>query len=121
MAKVVLGLSGGVDSAVCARLLQEQGHEVLGLYLDIGTAEARSDALAAAAALGVSLEVLDISRELEECVCRPFTESYLRGETLPCEAENGWCAVGYGGCPLGLGKAVNGILKNHYPKGLRKI
>ena len=48
-------------------------------------------------------------------------ERYLRGETLPCEAENGWCAVGYGGCPLGLGKAVNGILKNHYPKGLRKV
>ena len=48
-------------------------------------------------------------------------ERYLRGETLPCEAENGWCAVGYGGCPLGLGKALNGILKNHYPKGLRKV
>ena len=37
------------------------------------------------------------------------------------QEENGWCAVGYGGCPLGLGKAVNGILKNHYPKGLRKV
>lgn len=48
-------------------------------------------------------------------------ERYLRGETLPCGQENGWCAVGYGGYPLGLGKAVNGVLKNHYPKGLRKM
>ena len=44
---------------------------------------------------------------------------YLRGETLPCELEDGWCAVGYGGFPVGLGKAAGGVLKNHYPKGLR--
>ena len=85
MSKVVLGLSGGVDSAVCARLLQEQGHEVLGLYLDIGSPAARQDAVSTAEFLGVELRVLDISRELEENVCRPFTEAYLRGETPnPC-------------------------------------
>ena len=85
MKKVVLGLSGGVDSAVAARLLQRDGYEVLGLYLDIGTAEARADAEATAEFLGVPLTVRDISEALEREVCTPFTESYLRGETPnPC-------------------------------------
>lgn len=85
MAKVVLGLSGGVDSAVTARLLQRAGHEVSGLYLDIGTVAARADAEATAAFLGIPLTVRNITAELEAAVCRPFTESYLRGETPnPC-------------------------------------
>lgn len=85
MSKVVLGLSGGVDSAVSARLLQRAGHEVYGLYLDIGTDAARADAIATAEFLGVPLKVLDIRAELETCVCTPFAEAYLRGETPnPC-------------------------------------
>ena len=85
MKEVVLGLSGGVDSAVSARLLQDAGYRVRGLYLDIGSAAARCDAETVADDLGVSLRVLDIAAELEEKVCRPFAESYLRGETPnPC-------------------------------------
>lgn len=85
MEKIVLGLSGGVDSAVCARLLQNMGYEVHGLYLDIGTEAARNDAVMTAEFLGVSLKIQDISAELEEHVCRPFTGCYRRGETPnPC-------------------------------------
>lgn len=85
MSKVLLGLSGGVDSAVAARLLQKAGHTVHGLYLDIGSPEARADAVKTAEFLGVELDIMDISEELEENVCRPFVESYLRGETPnPC-------------------------------------
>ena len=85
MAKIVLGLSGGVDSAVAARLLQKDGHEVCGVYLDIGTASAKADAEAAAVSLGVPLTVRDVSAELEREVCAPFAASYLRGETPnPC-------------------------------------
>jgi len=85
MKKIVLGLSGGVDSAVCARLLQDAGYEVHGLYLDIGTAAGRSDAQRTAEMLGVSLTVRDISAELEKNVCAPFAAAYLRGETPnPC-------------------------------------
>ena len=44
--------------------------------------------------------------------------AYLRGETLPADAE-GWTLVTVDGLSLGWGKAVRGVLKNHYPKGLR--
>ena len=85
MEKVVLGLSGGVDSAVTARLLQRDGYEVHGLYLDIGAEDARRDAIDTAAFLGVELTIADISDDLEKNVCKPFTDAYLRGETPnPC-------------------------------------
>ena len=45
---------------------------------------------------------------------------YLAGETLEVDAGlPGWCRVETEGCPLGLGKGVNGTLKNHLSKGLR--
>ncbi len=83
--KIVLGFSGGVDSAVSAVLLQRAGHEVFGLYMDNADAAARREAEEAAARMGVPLTVLDVKAELEDKVCRPFAESYLRGETPnPC-------------------------------------
>ena len=83
--KVVLGLSGGVDSAVAAMLLQQQGYEVYGLYLDIGSEDAREDAKTVSERLSISLIIADIEDELEEKVCRPFVEAYLRGATPnPC-------------------------------------
>ena len=83
--KVVLGLSGGVDSAVAARILQQQGYEVFGLYLDIGSENAREDAKTVAESLGITLNITDISAALEAKVCRPFIDAYLRGETPnPC-------------------------------------
>lgn len=83
--KIVLGLSGGVDSSVTARLLQERGFEVHGLFLDIGGPKARAEAQRAAEFLGIPLTVADISEELEAQVCRPFAQAYLRGETPnPC-------------------------------------
>ncbi len=47
-------------------------------------------------------------------------EKYFRGETVEGEIENGWCAVCVEGYPVGWGKAVNGTVKNHLPKGLRR-
>ncbi|MBQ8295470.1 MAG: RsmF rRNA methyltransferase first C-terminal domain-containing protein [Clostridia bacterium] len=54
-------------------------------------------------------------------------QKYFRGETLETtemeenRIKNGWCIVCVEGYPLGLGKAVSGTIKNHLPKGLRKL
>lgn len=67
---------------------------------------------------------LAMSLKREECrrflsLSREGAEKYLRGETLSSRIGNGWCVVGFSDYPLGLGKAVNGTVKNHLPKGLR--
>ncbi len=53
----------------------------------------------------------------------PLTEEdarrYLSGETMPAEGR-GWALACYGGLPLGWGKISDGVMKNHYPKGLRR-
>ena len=90
MEPIVLGLSGGVDSAVAATLLQRQGFAVTGLYLDIGlVGSGREDAAAVANRLGIPLKVADIRQELEREVCAPFAAGYLAGRTpLPCAMCN---------------------------------
>ncbi len=85
MKKVVLGFSGGVDSAVCARLLMDAGFEVHGLYMDNTDERSLADAVNTAKFIGIPLEVRDVHRELDERVCSRFADSYLRGETPnPC-------------------------------------
>lgn len=50
----------------------------------------------------------------------PEAENYLAGHTLATDLPNGWALVCVDGFPLGWGKVTAGVLKNHYPKGLRR-
>ncbi len=60
-------------------------------------------------------------RRLELDPQDPRVSAYLHGDTIPAiDLPNGFCAVTVYGCPLGGGKIVDGVLKNYYPKGLRK-
>lgn len=85
---VVLGLSGGVDSAVAARLLQQAGYTVYGHWLDIGLG-GQEDARQVAEVFSLPFSVGDIRRELETQVMAPFCQDYLAGRTpLPCARCN---------------------------------
>ena len=82
--KVVLGLSGGVDSSAAAHILMDKGYEVHGVFL-MQKGSDPAPAEVAARELGISFEVIDMSDDLERNVICPFVESYLRGETPnPC-------------------------------------
>ena len=48
-------------------------------------------------------------------------DRYLRGETIPSPSGSGWTLLRLDGCSLGWAKAAGGVLKNHYPKGLRTV
>lgn len=87
--KVIVGLSGGVDSTVAAYLLKEQGYDVIGVTMEMwpgeGSKKAIEDASRVAKNLGIPYEVLDFKKEFRECVVNNFMEQYQKGLTPnPC-------------------------------------
>ena len=88
--RVLLGMSGGIDSSVSAMLLQEQGYEVVGItFLFSGTDEQNhhflKDAVSLAERLGIEHEAIDLRNEFEEVVIRYFIDEYTNGKTpFPC-------------------------------------
>lgn len=70
-------------------------------------------------AFALSLRPEEVQRFLPLSADSPEPAAYLAGHTLPTHLANGWALVCVDGLPLGWGKVTNGVLKNHYPKGLR--
>ena len=91
--KVIVGLSGGVDSTVAAYLLKEQGYDVIGVTMEMWPGEsskkAIEDASRVAKTLGIPYEVLDFKKEFRECVVDNFMEQYQKGRpTNHCNVGN---------------------------------
>ncbi len=100
--RVLVAMSGGVDSSVVAALLHEQGHEVIGVTLqlyDHGVATGRKgaccagqdihDAKRVADRIGFAHYVIDAEQRFRDAVIQPFADSYAAGETpVPCIACN---------------------------------
>ena len=110
--KVVVGMSGGVDSSVAAWLLKEQGYEVIGVTMQIWQDEdnevqeenggccglsAVDDARRVASSIGIPYYVMNFKQEFQKNVIDYFTEEYLNGRTpnprIACNRYVKWEAL----------------------------
>lgn len=95
-----------------------QGIKVIRPGLHLGTNKKNRFEPSHALALYLSSDKVNQSLEMTD----EQTKKYLRGETFSCDdGLKGWTLLTTGGYSIGFGKAGGGQMKNHYPKGLRKV
>ncbi len=130
--KIAVAMSGGVDSAVAAFLLKEEGYEVVGVTMCLGVVPAEGgkakccgpkeveDARRVCQALGIGHYVIDFAADLEEKVIRPFVAEYCRGRTpnpcVTCNREIKFASL----LEKALAWGFDGIATGHYA-GIERI
>lgn len=105
-------------------LVPEQCPELSGLKvrrsgIELGTL--RKNRMEPAHALSHALTREEVQRWISYPADSIEIDRYLHGEALPTELAKGWCIVAADHFALGWGKSAGGMLKNHYPKGLRRM
>ncbi|MCM1050050.1 MAG: RsmF rRNA methyltransferase first C-terminal domain-containing protein [Clostridiales bacterium] len=99
------------------QMMSLRGIKVLRPGLHLGTV--KKDRLEPAHALALYLSKDEVRKSYE--MSEKEAESYLHGDVFSCDAKmKGWTLLTIGGYSIGFGKAGNGQMKNHYPKGLRR-
>ncbi|HMO36588.1 MAG TPA: tRNA 2-thiouridine(34) synthase MnmA [Gemmatales bacterium] len=130
MKRIVVAMSGGVDSSVAALLLKQQGYEVLGVFLRTGVAETQRkdqrhrgccsaldarDARSVADALGIPCYSLDFAEDFQQ-VMQYFADEYVHGRTPnPCVKCNS--EIKFGRLwQLALSLEADGLATGHYAR-----
>lgn len=94
MKRVLVGLSGGVDSAAVALILKREGYEVFGAYLSLCPNSDPEPARKVASALGIPFVVANYKKSFENRVIHPFLKAYSVGETPnPCVQCNRYVKI----------------------------
>jgi tRNA-specific 2-thiouridylase len=125
---IVVGLSGGVDSAVSAYLLKKQGHHVTGVFMQnwlqddhdeyCSIKEDALDAIAVADCLGIDINIINFSQEYQDKVFKYFLQEYQEGRTpnpdIFCNSEIKFKAF----LEYALNSGADAIATGHYARNI---